>query len=139
MARLWSRVAVRFASTISRVETNENYARVFFADGGNYADYHFFWLRHNCESSRHPKTNERTLCLSRVPLDIRPELVSVCADGKALDIVWDREIGVLVHVLESLSQMAQSGARLRTTGCTVTRMNGTANYRPLSASWSMFP
>jgi len=50
------------------------------------ADFHYFWLRHNCECCRHPVTHERTLCSSDVPMDIRPERVVAGSEG--VTIFW---------------------------------------------------
>jgi gamma-butyrobetaine dioxygenase len=56
---------------------------------GESLDFHWFWLRHNCDCCRHPQTNERILCSSSVPLDLRPLRVAATADGDAIEIDWD--------------------------------------------------
>ncbi len=71
-----------------RIEAREPFLRVHFADGAH-ADFHYFWLRHNCDCCRHPQTGERTLCSSEVPMDLRPASVTPSADGSAVSILWD--------------------------------------------------
>ena len=74
------------------VEPREDYLRVHFGDAPGYADFHYFWLRHNCDCCRHPVTRERIICSSDVPLDIKP--VSVTYDGKSsVRIVWPQDGG----------------------------------------------
>jgi gamma-butyrobetaine dioxygenase/trimethyllysine dioxygenase len=48
-----------------RVELRPGHLRVHFHVG--HADFHFRWLRHNCDEDRHPQTGERTLCSSEIP------------------------------------------------------------------------
>ncbi len=51
-----------------------------------HGDFHFRWLRHNCDEDRHPRTAERTLCSSEPPDDVAP-----CAPrslGGALLVTW---------------------------------------------------
>lgn len=69
------------------VDARQEHLRVHFADG-QHADFHYFWLRHNCECCRHPLTRERTLCPSDVPLDIRPLSVEYDANSAAVSILW---------------------------------------------------
>jgi gamma-butyrobetaine dioxygenase len=73
-------------------EPRDGYLRVHFAPGdargAAHADFHWFWLRHWCDCCRHPATGERTLCASRVPLDLRPLSVAPSADGAAVEIEW---------------------------------------------------
>jgi len=75
-----------------RIDARPEFLRVH-VDGGATLDFHWFWLRHNCDCCRHPRTRERTLCSSRVPLDLRPLRVDVAADGDALEIAWDEPGG----------------------------------------------
>ncbi|MFV8754282.1 TauD/TfdA family dioxygenase [Nannocystaceae bacterium ST9] len=51
-----------------------------------HADFHFRWLRHNCECDRHPTTHERTLCSSELPDDLRP--VEVELVDQTLRLRW---------------------------------------------------
>jgi gamma-butyrobetaine dioxygenase/trimethyllysine dioxygenase len=69
------------------VEAGPDFLRLRWGD--ETADFHYFWLRHNCDCCRHPLTRERTLCSSSVPLDLRP--VGVRGDGTGLHILWPDE------------------------------------------------
>ncbi len=71
-----------------RVDVHDSYLRVHFADGAH-ADFHYFWLRHNCDCCRHPQTGERTLCPSDVPMDLQPASVNPSIDETALTILWN--------------------------------------------------
>lgn len=75
-----------------RLEEHPTHLRVHFGAGES-ADFHWFWLRHHCDCCRHPVTNERTLCPSRVRLDIRPHSVSLEDDGESVLIVFEEEEG----------------------------------------------
>ncbi|EYF03758.1 gamma-butyrobetaine hydroxylase, putative [Chondromyces apiculatus DSM 436] len=57
------------------------------------ADFHWFWLRHQCDGDRHPLTGERTLDASEVPLDIRPLSVTLDDAGARVLIAWDEPSG----------------------------------------------
>ena len=76
------------------VDARDGFLRVYF-DGksASHADFHYFWLRHNCDCCRHPETGERTLCSSRVPLEIRPTSVVLDPDGVSLTLWWLEESG----------------------------------------------
>ena len=74
--------------TTGLFEVRDTFLRVHFS-GGSHADFHYFWLRHNCDCCRHPQTGERTLCSSAVPLDLRPASVTPATSGTALTIEWD--------------------------------------------------
>ncbi len=52
-----------------------------------HADFHYRWLRHNCDRERHPQTRERTLCSSELPDDLRPRAATL--HPEALEIVWE--------------------------------------------------
>ena len=90
---LSSLASTAIAPLIKDVHEYDNFVRLHFSDGSS-ADYHYFWLRHNCESSRHPLTNERTLCSARVPLSIRPVSFSLCPSGSSVHFQWDHCIGM---------------------------------------------
>ena len=51
-----------------------------------HADFHYRWLRHNCDAERHPRTGERTLCSSELPDDLSPR--TAVLTGDALEIEW---------------------------------------------------
>ena len=75
-------------------DARADFLRVFFGAGapGNadseHADFHWFWLRHQCDCCRHPQTRERTLRPSDVALDITPRSVALSPDGARLFVVW---------------------------------------------------
>jgi gamma-butyrobetaine dioxygenase len=50
-------------------------------------DFHYRWLRHNCDKERHPLTQERTLCSSELPDTITP--LSASIEGDRLKVRWD--------------------------------------------------
>ncbi|KAJ2807933.1 hypothetical protein H4R21_000286 [Coemansia helicoidea] len=62
----------------AQIELQPDWARVVFpaaADGIQSADYHFFWLRHNClclHGCRHATTHERIIDAGVIPLELRP-------------------------------------------------------------------
>ena len=51
-------------------ELHDRWLRVHF-DGRGHADFHYRWLRHNCDQDLHPTTRERMLCSSELPDDLR--------------------------------------------------------------------
>ena len=65
----------------------DTWLRVSLGAGRGTGDFHFRWLRHNCDRERHPKTGERTLCSSELPDDLRPR--SARLDGDRLLITWE--------------------------------------------------
>jgi len=81
--------------SIARLEPHGEFLRVHFSgEGPRHADFHWFWLRHNSELDRHPLTNERIVCSSELPLELRPRQVSISPDTTAVDIDWgDRPDG----------------------------------------------
>ena len=82
--------------SIARIEPYDDFLRVHFSspEGPRHADFHWFWLRHNSELDRHPLTQERIVCSSELPLELRPRAVSLAGDMAALDIDWgDRADG----------------------------------------------
>ena len=87
----------------ARIDTHDAFLRVFFGDG-HHADYHWFWLRHECSHDRHPITNERTLCSSDVPIGIHP--TSVELGGDEVRIRWRGE-----HVQRAASRYSLAWLR----------------------------
>lgn len=69
---------------MSGVEIREGHLRVHFPHG--HADFHFRWLRHNCDQDRHPLTSERTVCSSELPDDLRVTRAEIAGD--ALLVTW---------------------------------------------------
>jgi gamma-butyrobetaine dioxygenase len=78
----------------AQVEARDTFLRVRFATPSpDTADFHYFWLRHNCDCCRHPLTGERILCSSSVPLDVHPASAALAADGASVDVTWDENGG----------------------------------------------
>ena len=70
-------------------DARPDFLRVSFgSDAPTHADFHWFWLRHQCDCCRHPITRERTLRPSDVPLEITPHGVALSPDEKRLFVVW---------------------------------------------------
>ncbi|MBL9101911.1 MAG: TauD/TfdA family dioxygenase [Myxococcales bacterium] len=67
------------------LEVHADWLRVALG-GGEHADFHHRWLRHNCDRERHPRTGERTRCSSELPDDLSPRTARLTAD--ALEITW---------------------------------------------------
>lgn len=53
---------------------------------GGHADFHFKWLRHQCDLDRHPATGERVVDSSEIPDGVRPRAVRLRED--ALIVEW---------------------------------------------------
>ncbi|MDX2087133.1 MAG: TauD/TfdA family dioxygenase [Kofleriaceae bacterium] len=69
------------------VELRDGYLRVI--DAGTAADFHFRWLRHNCDLDRHPKTNERTVDSADLP-DVLEVTRASITDG-VLRVEWKHD------------------------------------------------
>ncbi|KAJ2717162.1 hypothetical protein H4R19_000106 [Coemansia spiralis] len=80
----WARVV--FPGTTAATANNE--------DNIQHADFHYFWLRHNClclNGCRHATTQERIIDAAAIPLELRPRRAEVVAgdDGRpAVAFVW---------------------------------------------------
>jgi len=72
-------------SNDSRVELHARWIRVALGDT-SHADFHYRWLRHNCDKDLHPSTRERTSCSSELPDDVRA--VAAYLDGDVLVVEW---------------------------------------------------
>lgn len=64
-----------------------SWLRVALGENRGTADFHYRWLRHQCDRERHPKTGERTLCSSQLPDDVRPRRARV--EGDTLRVTWE--------------------------------------------------
>ncbi|KAJ1943565.1 hypothetical protein EC988_006205 [Linderina pennispora] len=76
----------------TQFELKPDWARVYLT-GDTYADFHYFWLRHNCpclSGCRHEKTKERTIDAAIIPLDIQPLRAepTTAEDGPAIAFYW---------------------------------------------------
>lgn len=67
------------------LEVHDDWLRVSLG-AGEHGDFHFRWLRHNCDCDRHPITRERTLCSSELPDELRP--ADVARTDEALLVRW---------------------------------------------------
>ncbi|ORX89188.1 Clavaminate synthase-like protein [Basidiobolus meristosporus CBS 931.73] len=69
------------------------YLRVYFPATDDHADFHHFWLRHNCpcfNGCRHPQTGERIIDSTQIPLSVTPKQVVKSEDGvEGIAIEWD--------------------------------------------------
>lgn len=78
----------------TRLDPREDWLRVHFGPGTPaHADFHWFWLRHQCNGDLHPVTRERTLDPSDVPLTARPSSVALDAANARVLIKWDEPSG----------------------------------------------
>ncbi|MBX3421246.1 MAG: TauD/TfdA family dioxygenase [Pirellulaceae bacterium] len=50
-------------------------------------NFHYRWLRQQCDQDRHPTTGERIVDSIDIPVDIHPETAAVDSDGQ-LSILW---------------------------------------------------
>ncbi|KAJ2671851.1 hypothetical protein IWW42_003113 [Coemansia sp. RSA 1085] len=83
---------------MAQIELHPDWIRVAFSEAINgitTADFHYFWLRHNClclNGCRHPTTRERLIDAAVIPLNIRAlrAVVSSNNDAKepAVTIFW---------------------------------------------------
>lgn len=55
----------------------------------DYGDFHFRWLRHQCDQDRHPQTGERIVDSVDIPTDVRPLEAHIAGDE--LVVRWARE------------------------------------------------
>ncbi|KAJ2908299.1 hypothetical protein GGI21_003023, partial [Coemansia aciculifera] len=76
------------------IELKPDWARITFPDSVDglqtTADYHYFWLRHNCpclNGCRHSSTKERLIDAAVIPLDIRPLRAVLTADDSGAPAV----------------------------------------------------
>lgn len=89
-------------------ELNDGWLRVHF-DGRGHGDFHYRWLRHNCDQDLHPATRERMLCSSELPDDLRAASASVI-DG-ALIVRWEQDGRVSRYALGWLEEHAYARDR----------------------------
>lgn len=71
-------------------ELHSGWLRVYFPTGTpRWADFHYLWLRHQCDHDRHPLTRERTLDPSEIAEDIRPLAAYLSPRDGRLLVRWD--------------------------------------------------
>jgi gamma-butyrobetaine dioxygenase/trimethyllysine dioxygenase len=100
--------------TERHLQLHDTWLRVLFSNApGDHADYHYQWLRHNCDFDRHPQTGERTVCSSELPDNPRPLRAWVDAEAR-LHVAWegDREERVSVYALAWLRDHAYALGRV---------------------------
>src|SRR3989338_464498 len=81
---LYTQYSIDQATLAGSLPTTENnnkpFIRVHFSDSSDHSDFHYFWLRHNCNhvpKSRHGKTLDRIVDSSEIDINIEPERVEV--------------------------------------------------------------
>lgn len=80
------------AAVAPEVVRQDGFLRVIFsATPGDHADFHYLWLRHNCDHDRHPQTRERVVCSSELTAKPVPDSVEFSGDPVALHIRWAGE------------------------------------------------
>ena len=57
---------------------------------GRTHEFHYLWLRHHCDSSRHPQTGERTLDPAEIDPEIRPSSAEIVGrnGSEVLEVRW---------------------------------------------------
>lgn len=90
------------------LELHDDWLRVRFGSG-QHADFHYRWLRHNCDRERHPITNERTLCSSELPDDVRPRHAELT--GADLQVTWAPDGHASTYALSWLAEHAYARNR----------------------------
>jgi alpha-ketoglutarate-dependent taurine dioxygenase len=85
------------------LELHDEWLRVRFG-GGQHADFHYRWLRHNCDRERHPITGERTLCSSELPDEVRPRRAELA--GAELQVTWAPDDHASTYPLTWLAEHA---------------------------------
>ena len=83
-----------------------DYLRVYFAEQDRHANFHYFWLRHNCPCCVHATTEERIISPADVPLEIKPQAIDATAAGICLTWPDDHQS---TFSLEWLSRHRYSG------------------------------
>lgn len=100
------------------VELHDGWLRVHFPPGSRtadgrasyrHADFHYRWLRHNCDQDRHPLTRERTVDSSELP--DRLEVSGAELAGGALSVRWGHDGRESVYPLEWLREHAYAPDR----------------------------
>jgi Taurine catabolism dioxygenase TauD, TfdA family len=90
------------------VELHDGFLRVPLPRG--HADFHFRWLRHNCDQDRHPLTGERTRCSSELPDVLRVDRAGISDD--VLHVTWAHDGRTSRYALAWLDAHAYARDRL---------------------------
>lgn len=75
-------------SQINKIDLNDKTLTVNWADGSQ-SDLHYLWLRDNCPSGFHEKTQERVFNLLSVSPDLKALSATVSPDGQSLIVDWN--------------------------------------------------
>lgn len=97
------------AASSGGVELHDGWLRVCFGTGGGHADYHFRWLRHNCDVDRHPTTRERTVDSSDLPDRLHATRAAV--EGGELRVEWAHDGRESRYSLDWLREHAYAEGR----------------------------
>lgn len=98
---------VQATSEAPRVDLFDRHLRVYFAGKQPaQADFHYQWLRHNCDGDLHPLTRERLLDSSEFPANIRAAEAHVDRERAALIVRWEGEARTSEYPLAWLSEHA---------------------------------
>ena len=95
---------------IPSVTIHDGWLRVHFGGARGCADFHFRWLRHNCDLDRHPQTSERLVDSSELPEDLR--ITAARIDGDALLVTWAHDHRTSRYKLAWLDRHAYARDRL---------------------------
>ena len=82
---------------------------------GHTHEFHYLWLRHHCDSSRHPQTGERTLDPAEIDPEIRPASARAVARRRLVGDARSqlaRRIGEPVRRVGSGAMVLRLGPRL---------------------------
>jgi len=96
---------------MATVQTQDDWLRVAF-DPKRHADFHFRWLRHNCDVDRHPVTAERTVCSSDLPDDLRVTEARIDNENQELVVRWAHDARESRYLLSWLDEHAYARDRV---------------------------
>lgn len=90
------------------VELHDDHLRI--VDGARILDFHFRWLRHNCDVDRHPQTGERTIDSAELPDQLA--ITEAIIDDNVLRVTWQHDRRVSRYPLAWLRQHAYAVDRI---------------------------
>jgi alpha-ketoglutarate-dependent taurine dioxygenase len=96
-------------TTAPALRIEDGWLRVRFNSQQRFADYHFRWLRHNCDLDRHPTTGERIIDSSELPerLDVRRAVI----EGEQLIVHWAHDDRISAYPMSWLEANAYAENR----------------------------
>lgn len=95
---------------MSQVEIHDGFLSV--VESGKRSDFHFRWLRHNCDADRHPQTGERTIDSADLPDHLA--VTDATIDDNVLRVTWQHDARVSRYPLAWLREHAYAVDRLAT-------------------------